>query len=166
MTESKEKMLAKAMALASHHHHKQKRREGGPYIYHPLNVAKMLNDNGYEIKYQIVGVLHDVLEDTDVEESEIKQFGDEIFEAVKAITKIKGESKKDYVNRVKNNSIAKIVKSYDIVDNMSDMKIIDNLEWASRYIKQVRKYYKGNFLECADTAIDEAEIVINNRKQL
>ena len=37
-----------------------------PYIKHLIDVVNILRDNGYDDDYVIVGILHDVLEDTEV----------------------------------------------------------------------------------------------------
>jgi guanosine-3',5'-bis(diphosphate) 3'-pyrophosphohydrolase len=58
-----------------------------PVILHSLRVALYLLECGYEKDVVIVGVLHDLLEDTKVTEEEIEQrFGLKILTWIKALT--------------------------------------------------------------------------------
>lgn len=82
---NKEEKFAKAIAFAAEKHMGQTRRDGTPYIFHPLTVAELLKRYGYDIDYQVAGVLHDVLEDTDATDEEVKAFGKDVYEAVKLV---------------------------------------------------------------------------------
>jgi len=88
-TAEQSEIIECALAYAVDKHKGQKRLSGEPYIIHPIAVANLLIDLG--IDYQAVGaaLLHDVLEDTPVSETELKaQFGEEITELVKSVTKL------------------------------------------------------------------------------
>ncbi|WP_197034489.1 hypothetical protein [Streptobacillus canis] len=62
--------------------------------------------NGY--KEKIVALLHDVIEDSDYTLEDLNVYFDkDVIEAVKVITKVKGEKYMEYLERVKNNNIAK-----------------------------------------------------------
>ncbi len=78
-------------------HKDQVRRSGEPYMVHPLNVAFLLADLNFDQTCVVVGLLHDVLEDTlttrDVLEGE---FGAEICGLVDGVTKI---GRHEYVRR-------------------------------------------------------------------
>src|SRR3954467_9799274 len=78
-------------------HKDQVRRSGEPYMIHPLNVAFLLADLNFDQTCVVVGLLHDVLEDTlttrDVLE---KEFGPEICGLVDGVTKI---GRHEYVRR-------------------------------------------------------------------
>lgn len=80
-----------------------------------------------------VAILHDILEDTATTVAELEKFGAEEVEAVIAITKQKGESRKDYLERVKNNKIAKIVKMADAVCNLRNSLLDNNAVRIARY---------------------------------
>ena len=80
-----------------------------------------------------VAVLHDILEDTDTTVAELEKFGAEAVEAVLTITKQKGESRKDYLERVKNNKIAKVVKMADAVCNLRNSLLDNNAVRIARY---------------------------------
>ena len=77
-------LFSQALAFAAEKHKRQTRRDKiTPYIYHPIRVAELVRDAGYGVRYQVVALLHDVLEDTKTTDEEIMAFGEDIYEAVK-----------------------------------------------------------------------------------
>ncbi|MFV0382201.1 MAG: RelA/SpoT family protein [Breznakia sp.] len=81
--------IEQAYAYAYRFHEGQFRRSGEPYIIHTLHVAKILVDLKTGPKTIMAGLLHDIIEDTDIEEKEfIEVFGQEVFTLVEAVTKI------------------------------------------------------------------------------
>ncbi len=86
--EDREKLL-KAFAYAEKAHSNQKRASGEPYFIHPCAVAKILMDLGLDAETVSAALLHDVIEDTESTEEDIKaEFGDEILELVSGVTKL------------------------------------------------------------------------------
>lgn len=82
-------MIEKAYALASKAHGDQRRKSGEPYIVHPLWVAIILADLEMDKETIAAGMLHDVVEDTEVTEEEIRrEFGDEVALLVDGVTKL------------------------------------------------------------------------------
>lgn len=82
-------MIEKAYELAKKAHGDQKRKSGEPYIIHPLWVAIILADLEMDKETIVAGMLHDVVEDTDVTEENIKKtFGDEVASLVDGVTKL------------------------------------------------------------------------------
>jgi (p)ppGpp synthase/HD superfamily hydrolase len=79
------KLVHDAVIFAAESHHGQYRKGTPiPYICHPVNVMKILAENGLEPEYQAAGVLHDVLEDTDATIETIRdRFGPFVAELVK-----------------------------------------------------------------------------------
>jgi len=70
-------------------HADQVRRSGKPYLTHPIYVAYLLANLGFDETCVQVGLLHDVLEDTlTTREVLTKEFGAEIAELVDGVTKI------------------------------------------------------------------------------
>ncbi len=70
-------------------HRKQKRASGEPYFIHPLLVAELLVDMQMDEKAVIAALLHDVLEDTDISENELRRkFGKTVEALVNGVTKI------------------------------------------------------------------------------
>ena len=83
------KLIMKAFNYAKGHHGDQCRRSGEPYIIHPLNVAYILADIGLDDSTICAALLHDVVEDTEVTDGDIRQeFGVEIAEMVEGVTKL------------------------------------------------------------------------------
>jgi len=88
-SEKEIKILQKAYVFAAQAHKGQIRRSGEPYLSHPLEVANMLADMKLDVTTLTAGLLHDVLEDTDVTAPELKEaFGADIFHLVEGVTKI------------------------------------------------------------------------------
>ena len=83
-------VVDKAFELANEAHGEQKRKSGEPYIIHPLAVATILHDElGMDMPSIAAALLHDVVEDTEYELSDIKElFGEEIAHLVDGVTKI------------------------------------------------------------------------------
>lgn len=79
-----------AFDWAEKHHLSQQRLDGSPYILHPYRVALELGKWRMDDTALIAGLLHDLVEDTDVSVEEIEsEFGAEISSIVAALTKIK-----------------------------------------------------------------------------
>ena len=131
-------MLEKAILFATNAHKGQKDKGGNYYILHPLRVMFYCEKE----KEQITAVLHDILEDTDrsIEDLQKEGFSDDIIEAVICLTKQKNENYFDYIKRVKQNSIARVVKLADLKDNMN-LKRIKNITEKDRV--RVEKYKKA-----------------------
>ncbi len=82
-------LLRKAYVFAAAAHKGQVRRSGEPYLSHPLEVTNMLADIKLDATTLAAGLLHDVLEDTEVTASEIHTaFGKDIAHLVEGVTKI------------------------------------------------------------------------------
>lgn len=81
--------LREAYAFAEEAHRGQKRSSGEDYIIHPLNVSATLVRLRMDIHSIIAGLLHDVVEDCDVEPQTIEQkFGKDVAQIVVGLTKI------------------------------------------------------------------------------
>ncbi len=81
--------INKAIFFATSKHAGQTRKSGEPYINHPLAVASTLIEWGMDIDTILAGILHDTLEDTDTELSEIEEvFDKDIAFLVDSVTKV------------------------------------------------------------------------------
>jgi (p)ppGpp synthase/HD superfamily hydrolase len=83
-----------ALAFAACAHRTQVRKgtpdPGVPYIVHPMHVAMILRGHGFDEDLQIAGLLHDTVEDCDVEAGAIAdRFGDAVAGLVRAVTEQK-----------------------------------------------------------------------------
>ena len=113
--------IERAIELAARAHAGQTDKGGHPYILHPLRL--MLAVQGTEAR--IAAVLHDIIEDTPVTFDDLRRegFAPEIVEAVRALTKFKGETRVEAATRIARNPIAREVKLADIADNMDLSRI-------------------------------------------
>ncbi len=84
-----EKRLVKAYEYAEQAHANQKRASGEPYFIHPCEVADILMDLGLDAATIAAALLHDVIEDTDSTEEDIRrEFGEEVLGLVAGVTKL------------------------------------------------------------------------------
>ncbi len=83
------RILQKAYVFAAKAHRGQTRRSGEPYMSHPLEVTNILAEMNLDLTTLVAGLLHDVLEDTEVTPAEIREnFGREVATLVEGVTKI------------------------------------------------------------------------------
>jgi (p)ppGpp synthase/HD superfamily hydrolase len=109
-----------AIALAARAHKGQRYAspEREPYIFHPLRMMLSLDDP----HEQIVAVLHDAIEDTELELRHLVEVGypPEVVAAVDAVTHRPDESYDDYIERVAGNELARRVKLADVRENLTN----------------------------------------------
>ncbi len=158
---SENELFAKAIGFAASKHKEQVRKDGTPYIYHPLKVAELVKDAGYGLNYQMAAILHDVLEDTDATENEVRQFGEDVLDAVRLLTRPEGADEDEYVAAILKNHMATVVKNADKIHNMHDVGYCTDREWGKRYVKKVKKHYEGKFSKALDEAIGNAEEMLD-----
>ena len=131
--------LKRAIEIATDAHQGQFDKAGRDYIGHPLRVMEM----GKTEEEKIVGVLHDVIEDTDwtFEKLAEEGFSDEVIAALRCVTKIsENENYDNFIDRVKKNPLAVAVKINDLTDNM-DIRRIPYL--SDKDVKRLKKYLKA-----------------------
>lgn len=129
--------VSKALRLATAAHKGQTDKGGADYIKHPIAVAECFDDE----EGQIVALLHDTIEDTEVtiENLRAEGFSDAILNAVYCLTQKKDESRNDYLQRVTENSLAAKVKIADLAHN-SDLSRITSP--TQKDFARVEKYTK------------------------
>ena len=89
-TKEHQQKISEVLDFATKKHEGQRRVSGEPYITHPIAVANILLDLGMDYSSVCAALLHDVLEDTDTTEEELRErFGDTITELVLGVTKLK-----------------------------------------------------------------------------
>lgn len=104
-------------------------KSSNPYIYHPLRVScSFLQNIGIEdddvFNCATVGLLHDVIESCPSSRSVIiKDYPEEIYEAVDALTQREDETYRQYIKRLCHNDIARKVKIADVKDNLSPVRL-------------------------------------------
>lgn len=131
--------LQRAIEIATEAHKGQFDKAGKEYIGHPLRVMEM----GKSEEEKIIGVLHDVVEDSDwtFEALAAEGFSEEVIAALKCVTKLsENENYDDFIERVKKNPLAVAVKINDLTDNM-DIRRLPYL--SDKDIKRLKKYLKA-----------------------
>ncbi len=85
-------LVRKAFNLSLESHKDMRRRSGEPYIFHPIEVAQIcISEIGLGTTSLVAALLHDVVEDTDIELSFIeREFGPKIAMIIDGLTKISG----------------------------------------------------------------------------
>lgn len=130
--------LQKAIEVAIEAHSQQKDKVGKPYLLHVFSVmAKGKTDDE-----KIVGLLHDVVEDTDKTIDDLYAFGfsKTVLDAVECLTKRQNENYSEFIERVKQNPLATKVKINDLEDNM-DIKRLPKI--AEKDVERLNRYLKA-----------------------
>ena len=106
--------LSDAIEYIKLKHKNQKRKQGTPYYEHPIAVCNLLKEKNFSEEYQIVGLFHDLLEDTNTSYDEILSLTNKkIADAVMLLTKKSGYNMVEYIANIKQNEIARMVKLAD-----------------------------------------------------
>ena len=83
------KKIEKAFNTARIAHKGQLRKSGEEYIYHPLSAASILADCHLDHESIMAAILHDVIEDTEIEKDNLKNtFGVKVAELVDGVSKL------------------------------------------------------------------------------
>ena len=131
-------MLERALVVMVNAHSGQMDRGGRPYQLHPLAVMQILNTDDEEL--QCIALLHDVVEDSDVSFAQLeKEFTPRIVNAVRLLTKQRGQTYEEYVAGVKKNSDAIRVKMADLTHN-SDIRRLKGI--TDKDIERTIRYQK------------------------
>lgn len=130
-----QELYARAVELATEAHKEDTRWDGSPYITHPLAVAETLQGLA-----KVVGVLHDVVEDTPTTLGDLGRAGmpRKVVSAVAAMTHPENTSYAVYLQRLKENDIARKVKTADILHNLSDLNRKKNKQRFDKYLLALR----------------------------
>ena len=138
------KKVQKAYSVAFYAHQGQKRRDGSNYINHPLEVAKILLDLRMDPDSICSALMHDVLEDCDVNKNNLKElFGEDVADIVDGVSKL---GKLDIKSRtdIEANNLQKMMLAMSkdvrvvlvkICDRLHNMRTIEHLPRS----KQIKK---------------------------
>lgn len=89
LSQDEKATLRKAVHFGAYAHEKQIRKSGEPYITHPITVAAILAEMHVDIDTLVAGVLHDTIEDTDVNYDDLfREFNKDVANLVEAVTKL------------------------------------------------------------------------------
>lgn len=148
------KRYENALAFAAKKHDGQFRIGGLPYITHPVAVAEIVKEKGGDTDAVITALFHDLLEDTDATEEEILFFGNKkILHSVKLLTKPKNYVMQKYVEEIRKDNTAFLVKGADRLHNLRSAVCADT-EFKRRYIYETIDWYL-DFLPEIPSAVKE-----------
>lgn len=89
LTQEQVAKISEAYSFAEKAHEGQQRSSGEPFIYHPLEVARILANMHMDHQSITAAILHDVIEDTPLDKAAVAdQFGDEVAELVDGVSKL------------------------------------------------------------------------------
>jgi len=130
-------LIEKAFRFANEAHRDMYRNSGEPYIIHPINVARIVNQEiGVGAKSVAAALLHDVVEDTGVPLEEIsKEFGPKIASLIDGLTKISGTYNQE-TNSLQAENFRKMLMTLSddirvilikIADRLHNMRTLDSM---------------------------------------
>ena len=145
-------LIIKAYEFASTAHESQKRLSGEPFIIHPLHVAGMLFEMGFDADVIAAGLLHDTVEDTGITLENLEsQFGQEISNLVDGVTKIsrirsqnikqrQAENIRKMLFSMVNDIRVILIKLTDKLHNMRTLEYLEKVK-AQRIAKETLDIY-------------------------
>jgi len=131
-------IIEKSLEIALKAYSGQKDKAGKTYILHPLRIM-----NEMETEEEIsVALLHDVIEDSNYTAEDLlnNNIPSDVVDAVQSLTKVKGESYEEFIERVLKNKLATKVKIADIEDNINILRLI-SVE--NKDLERIAKYHKA-----------------------
>ena len=147
-------------------------------IIHPIDVANILSEYGYDDNVIAAGYLHDVLEDTKyTKEDLLTEFNEDVVSLVLgASEKDKGlsweERKTETINTIKDFDLRhKAVVCADKISNLEDMRIIFEIKGEKNFSAfkrgyEKQKWYYTEVYNSLKYNIDENNIMLNRLKLL
>jgi hypothetical protein len=139
------KKITKAYYFAKNAHEGQFRNSGEPYFVHPVAVATILAELYMDDATIIAGLMHDVLEDTDVTfEQMAQEFDEEIAKLVDGVTKLK-KIKYQSKQESQANNLRKMVLAMNSDIRVIIIKIADRLHnmRTLEYMKKAKQLEKA-----------------------
>ena len=155
-------LKAAEFAAEKHRHQRRKDAHASPYINHPIQLAKLLANEGGVTDANVLcaALLHDTIEDTETTAEELRAlFGDAITGIVLEVTDDKALSKEDrkrlqieHAPHVSHQ--AKLVKLADKICNLRDIisappakwsleRKQEYFDWAARVVSGARDAHPG-----------------------
>lgn len=133
----KGEMLDRMLVIATNAHSGQFDKGGRPYILHPLRVMSYLKEDDEEL--QCIALGHDVIEDTKVTYSDLRNAGisERVIEGIRALTKQPGQTYDEYKLGVFENVDAMKVKLCDLRHN-TDIRRLKGV--TEKDIERLAKY--------------------------
>lgn len=118
MSLSGAQLINYSLELAQFAHRNQFDKNNIPYMYHIYGVWNRLSY--YEYETQALGILHDIVEDTEFTLYVLEHLGYSIdfIIALESVSRKKDEKYTDFIQRAKHHPRGRIVKEADLQDNL------------------------------------------------
>lgn len=115
-------MTKKALKICFKAHINQVDKTGVPYVFHPFHLAEQMDDE----ESVCLALLHDVVEDTSMTFEDLinEGFSEKIISALRLLTHLDSTPYIEYIQKIKENPLAKKVKLADLRHN-SDLSRLD-----------------------------------------
>ena len=142
MNTAEQSMVDLALSIARQAHEGQLDKAGVDYIEHPIYVASQVDSE----EEKAVALQHDVIEDSPFTAKELLLAGlpETVVTAVQVLTKKKEQDYQIYLDTVKSNPLARVVKLADLKHN-SDLSRLETI--TDKDLKRLEKYKKAiNYL--------------------
>ena len=138
MNTAEQSMIDLALSIARKAHERQLDKAGVDYIEHPIYVASQVDTE----EEKAVALLHDVIEDSPVSAEGLLQAGlpETVVTAVQVLTKKKEQDYQTYLETVKKNPLARVVKLADLKHN-SDLSRLSSITEKDK--ERLKKYKKA-----------------------
>lgn len=141
-------LVISATAFAQSYHKGQLYGSQDYFEKHVCGVADMLIASGASELEVVVGLLHDVVEDTTAELVDIKtMFGVDVANSVDAITKRDGESTIEYLERCALDDVACKVKMFDSLFNLSESQKSGDMRRIFKYLRNINVLVKAQAIK-------------------
>ena len=136
--------LALMLQICTIGHAPQFDKGGNPYALHPIRVSQYLHTQDYELMCIALG--HDLIEDKCKYNGELITyqmlrdlgFGERVIEGIRCLTKLPGETLREYIEKVKTNIDAVLVKLCDLRHN-SDIRRLKGI--TEKDVNRMIKYH-------------------------
>lgn len=131
------RQIRKAFTVAMNAHYGVRRKTGEPYIYHPLEVARIASEDlGLGPTAVVCALLHDVVEDTEYTIEDIENiFDSKVAQIIDGLTKIEGVF--DYAtNSIQSENFKKLLTAMGddvrvillkLCDRLHNMRTLDSM---------------------------------------
>jgi len=146
-------LVRKAFKFSTKAHKNMVHYSGKPYIYHPLEVAKILSEKiGLGTTSVVSALLHDIPNKTEYETEDIKHFfGDKIYSIISSLKKIKNTEY--FKNNAQASTLREIllyvsddirvifIKIADKLQNIREIQHLENKEKKAKLVEDVLNIY-------------------------
>lgn len=140
--------VVKALRIAMSAHEGQTDLQGNSYIQHPMRVSQLVvdfftNEPLYIKRAQVVAMLHDVIEDSDVSSDDLLRSGvsSTVVADVVRLTKVHSQMPAQYLDCIKQSRVATAVKFADLIDNTAPGRLVQLKSADKKRLQEKYRFY-------------------------